>query len=185
MLVLSSGGEDMIQKLRVPLGFVIAVAVLYLASPTGISILAGLPVAIAGAVLRGLAASVIRKDSTLATDGPYAWTRNPLYVGSFLLQLGFGVMSESWIAAALTVMPSFIVYPNVIRNEEAHLSRLFPDQFRDYCAHVPRFIPWSGRRIRSTAGSLSLKQYLANREYNTAVGFVAVLAVFVVKWRLI
>jgi len=170
----------MIQKLRVPLGFFIAALVLYFAQPTGLSILAGFPFALAGAILRGLAASVIRKDSTLATSGPYAWTRNPLYLGSFLLQLGFGVMSGSWIAAGLTILPSFVIYPNVIRNEEAHLLRLFPAEFSDYCSRVPRFIP----RFRSTAGSFSRSQYLANREYNTALGFMAVLAVFAVKWWL-
>jgi protein-S-isoprenylcysteine O-methyltransferase Ste14 len=171
----------MIQRLRVPLGFVIAALVIYLARPTGTSILLGLPFAVAGAILRGLAAGTIRKDSTLATDGPYAWTRNPLYLGSFLLQIGFGVMSGSWIAAAITILPSLIIYPNVIRNEEGHLSRLFPEEFRDYCATVPRFLP----RFRPTGQSFSLTQYLANREYNTALGFGAVLAVFIVKWRLI
>lgn len=171
----------MIQKLRVPLGFFIAALVIYLAQPTGTSILAGLSFALAGAVLRGLAAGTIRKDSKLATEGPYAWTRNPLYLGSFLLQLGFGVMSGSWMAAALTILPSFVIYPNVIRNEEGHLSRLFPNEFREYCAIVPRFLP----RFRSTGQSFSAIQYMANREYNTALGFAAVLALFVVKWRLI
>ena len=171
----------MIQKLRVPLGFVIAALVLYLAHPNAFSLLAGLPAALAGAILRGLAAGTIRKDSSLATSGPYAWTRNPLYLGSFLLQLGFGLMSGSWIAAALTVLPSFVIYPHVIRNEEAHLLKLFPDEFRKYCAAVPRFLP----RFRSTGQSFSLTQYLANREYNTALGFGAVLAVFLVKWRLL
>jgi protein-S-isoprenylcysteine O-methyltransferase Ste14 len=173
----------LIQKLRVPLGFAIAAAVLYLAHPSGLSLLAGLPFAIAGALLRALAAGVIRKDFTLATHGPYAWTRNPLYAGSFLLQLGFGIMSGSWIAAALVIVPSFIIYPNVIRNEEMHLSRLFPEEFRAYSARVPRFVP----RFRSSPGSFSFAQYSRNREYNTALGFAAVLALFLVKyyWRLL
>lgn len=171
----------MIQKLRVPLGFIIAAAVLYLAHPNGTTLLIGLPFAIAGALLRGLAAGTIKKDHTLATDGPYGWTRNPLYLGSFLLQVGFGVMSGSWIAAALTILPSFIIYPNVIRNEEKHLSRLFPAEFAAYCARVPRFFP----RFRSGAASFSFTQYLKNREYNTALGFAAVLGIFLVKWRLL
>jgi protein-S-isoprenylcysteine O-methyltransferase Ste14 len=153
----------MIQRFRVPLGFAIAAAVLYLARPTGTLILIGFPIALCGGILRALAAGVIRKDAALTTSGPYAWTRNPLYLGSFLLGLGFAVMSGSWIAAALIILPSFVVYPNVIRNEEAHLSRLFPDQFREY----------------------SMKQYLANREYQTALGFSVMLAIFIVKWRLI
>jgi protein-S-isoprenylcysteine O-methyltransferase Ste14 len=166
------------------MGFAVAALVLYLAAPTGISILEGLPVALLGAILRGMAAGVIRKDSRLATAGPYAWTRNPLYFGSFLLTAGFAIMSASWIAAGVLIVPSLVVYPIVIRNEERHLERLFPEDFRLYCANVPRFIPRFGQFERS----FSFKQYLANREYNTALGFAAVLAVFIVrwvKWRLI
>jgi len=169
----------MIQKLRVPLGFVIAAAVIYLAKPTGTLILAGLPIALCGAILRALAAGVIRKDATLTTTGPYAWTRNPLYLGSFLLGLGFAVMSGSWFAAALIVLPAFVIYPNVIRNEEAHLERLFPHSFREYCARVPRFFP----RFRAMKEPFSVKQYLANREYQTALGFAAMLAILIVKWQ--
>ena len=169
----------MIQRLRVPLGFVIAAAVLFLAKPTAILILAGLPIALCGAILRALAAGVIRKDSVLTTSGPYAWTRNPLYLGSSLLGLGFAIMSGSWIAAALIILPSFVIYPNVIQKEEAHLARLFPDSFRDYCKSVPRFVP----RFRAANGTFSAQQYLANREYNTVLGFIAVLSLFILKWR--
>jgi protein-S-isoprenylcysteine O-methyltransferase Ste14 len=171
----------MIQKLRVPLGFIVAIAVLFLARPNGTTILLGAPLALMGAVLRGLAAGTIKKDYTLATDGPYGWTRNPLYLGSFLLQMGFGLMSGSWIAAALTILPSFIIYPNVIKNEEAHLSRLFPNEFAHYCARVPPFFP----RFQTTRHSFSFAQYLQNREYNTALGFAAVLGIFLLKWRLL
>jgi len=166
-----------IQRLRVPLGFVAAAVVLYLATPRGITILAGLPVAVAGALLRGMAAGVIRKDSKLATAGPYSWTRNPLYFGSFLLTVGFAIMSANWIVALVLVIPSLVIYPNVIRKEEAHLERLFPEDFRSYCDRVPRFFPKFGQFERS----FSLKQYRANREYNTALGFTAVLAVFILK----
>jgi protein-S-isoprenylcysteine O-methyltransferase Ste14 len=171
----------MIQRLRVPMGFAIAAAVLYVAKPTGTLILAGLPVALLGVILRAMAAGVIRKDATLTTAGPYAWTRNPLYLGSFILGLGFAVMSGSWLASALIILPSFVIYPNVINKEEAHLQRLFPAEFREYCTKVPRFFP----RFRSGPASFSVKQYLANREYQTALGFGAMLAIFMLKWRLI
>jgi protein-S-isoprenylcysteine O-methyltransferase Ste14 len=171
----------MIQRLRVPLGFVIAGIVLYLSTPSGLSILLGLPIALIGAIFRALAASVIRKDASLATHGVYSWTRNPLYFGSFMLGLGFSVMSGSWITGAVIVLPSFIVYPTVIKSEEAHLERLFPQEFRDYRVRVPRFFPRPG----AFQGGLSFERYWANREYNTALGFAAVLAVFVAKWRLL
>ena len=171
----------MAQKLRVPLGFIIAAAVLYFAQPTGISILVGLPIAIIGAVFRALAAGVIRKDATLATSGPYAITRNPLYLGSSLLATGFSIMSASEIAATLLLVPFILIYPRVMLREEAHLERLFPGEFRAYKSKVPRFIP---RFAPGFPLSFSYGQYLANREYNTALGFVAAVLIFVVKWRL-
>ena len=91
----------MVQKLRVPLGFVIAAAVLYLAEPTQTSILVGLPVALIGALFRALAAGIIKKDSTLATTGVYALTRNPLYLGTLLVALGLVVSSRQPALATL------------------------------------------------------------------------------------
>jgi protein-S-isoprenylcysteine O-methyltransferase Ste14 len=168
----------MIQRLRVPLGFFIAAAVLYLATPTANSILIGVPIALVGAIFRAVAAGTIRKDAQLATSGPYAWTRNPLYFGSVLLTIGFAIMSWNVIAALLLIGPSAIVYPVVIRNEEAHLARLFPDEFRSYRSKVPAFFP----RPRPSELEFSFNRYIANREYNTALGFVAALLVFIAKW---
>src|SRR5438132_3586501 len=155
----------MVQKLRVPLGFVIAAAVLYLAEPTQTSILVGLPVALIGALFRALAAGIIKKDSTLATTGVYALTRNPLYFGSSLLAAGFAIMSANELAAALLIIPFGLIYPTVMLREEAHLSRLFPDAFRSYKSKVPRFFPRITFRFPR---SFSFNQYVANREYKTA-----------------
>ena len=171
----------MVQRLRVPLGFVIAAAVLYLAEPTVTSILAGLPVALIGAVFRALAAGVIKKDSALATSGIYGVTRNPLYLGSALLATGFAIMSANEIAAALLLIPFIIIYPTVMLREEAHLERLFPDDFRLYKSKVPRFFPRPTLRFRP---SFSFDQYLANREYNTALGFVGAVGFFLLKYWL-
>src|SRR5262245_44785132 len=108
----ASTGKLMIQRFRVPLGFVIAAAVLYFAAPTGVSILAGLPVALLGGLSRALAAGTIKKDRELATSGIYALTRNPLYLGSSLLAAGFAIMSASKLDAALLLIPSALIYPN-------------------------------------------------------------------------
>jgi len=170
----------MIQLFRVSLGFVVAAAVFYLASPTYASILSGLPIAIAGAVFRALAAGVIRKDSRLATSGAYGWTRNPLYFGSSLLALGFAVMSFNVIAAGLLLIPFALIYPRVIQNEEAHLERLFAREFQAYRSQVPRFLP----SFRRSEPSFSWSQYLANREYNTALGVFAGVTVLVLKRHL-
>ena len=171
----------MLQKLRVPLGFAIAAAVLYFAEPTIPSILFGLPVALVGAAFRALAAGVIKKDSRLATSGIYALTRNPLYFGSSLIAVGFAIMSSNETAAALLLVPFIVIHPTVILREEAHLESLFPDEFRLYKASVPRFFPRLTRRFRP---AFSLDQYLSNREYNTALGFGGALGVFILKWWL-
>ena len=168
----------MAQKLRVPIGFVIAAAVLYFAVPTKVSILVGLPVAILGGVFRALAAGVIRKDASLASSGVYALTRNPLYFGTSLLVTGFAIMSSSETAAALLLVPFALIYPTVMVREEEHLLKLFPDEFRAYKRKVPRFFP---RITFPSALSFSFPQYLANREYNTALGFAGALGIFVLK----
>jgi protein-S-isoprenylcysteine O-methyltransferase Ste14 len=168
----------MAQKVRVPLAFVIAAAVLYLAEPTPISILTGLPVAVIGALFRALAAGIIRKDSTLATSGVYALTRNPLYFGSSLLATGFAIMSANEIAAALILLPFGLIYPTVMLREEAHLERLFPLEYRLYKAQVPRFFP---RLKPELAQSFSAAQYISNREYNTALGLMAAVTVLCIK----
>src|SRR5437868_5317715 len=127
----------MIQKLRVPLGFILAAGVLYFAEPTRTSILLGLPVAIVGGVFRALAAGVIKKDSVMATSGVYALTRNPLYFGSSLLACGFALMSWNEIAAILLLLPFALTYPPVIFAKKtiwrgsspmnsAHIDRGFP-----------------------------------------------------------
>jgi protein-S-isoprenylcysteine O-methyltransferase Ste14 len=166
------------QKLRVPLGFVVAAAVLYFATPSGISILAGLPFALVGALFRAFAAGVIKKDSTLATTGIYGITRNPLYFGSAFLAVGFAIMSADEIAASLLAVPFVLIYPRVILREEEHLERLFPIEFRKYKAAVPRFFP---RLTLHPRLSFSADQYLANREYNTAFGLIAALGLFLAK----
>jgi len=166
------------QKLRVPLGFLVAAAVLYFAKPTWISIVAGLPLAVIGIVFRALAAGVIKKDSTLAVTGIYSLTRSPLYLGSALIAIGFAIMSADEIAATLLAVPFVLIYPRVILREEDHLECLFPNEFRKYKATVPRFFP---RLTLHPQLTFSFDQYLANREYNTAMGFVGAVALFLVK----
>jgi len=114
----------------------------------------------------------------IKTNAVYALTRNPLYFGSSLLAAGFAVMSANETAAALLILPFGVIYPTVMLREEAHLSRLFPDEYRLYKSKVPRFFPRPTLRFPR---SFSFSQYLSNREYNTALGFAGALAVFCIK----
>ena len=169
-------------RIRVPLGFVVGAIVLVLATPTLKSIVIGLPIALFGLLFRAMAAGVIRKNRALAVEGPYQFIRNPLYFGSFLLAAGFGVMSQNLISAALLLVPFAVVYSAVIRNEESELLKLFGDEYERFRNKVPRFFP---RHLNAgLLASFSTGQYISNREYNAAIGFVAATTVLVVKWLL-
>src|ERR1700729_2669141 len=111
------------RRIRVPLGFVFAVLYLWLARPTWQFMLIGSIGIAPGLVIRALASGHVRKNESLATSGPYAYTRNPLYLGSLLIGLGFAVAAGSWwVCAALGVM-FFAIYLPVIRDEEKFLRR--------------------------------------------------------------
>ena len=169
---------DFFARWRVRLGYLLAI-VLFLARPTFHSILLGAAVGFVGLIIRAYAAGYLHKQEVLTVTGPYARTRNPLYFGSFMLALGFAVMSWNPIAAALLLIPFIAIYSRVILKEEAHLARLFPEQFPKYRSKVPRFFP----QIRGLRLSFSATQYLANREYNTVLGFAGAMVILLVKTR--
>jgi len=169
---------DLVARLRVPGGFVVAAAFLWLASPSWTSLLAGLPLSIAGLCLRGWAAGHLEKNQRLTTSGPYAWVRNPLYLGT--LATAAGLALASWrLSLALIVAGYFLlIYLPVVELEEQYLRQLFPD-FDAYAARVPMFLPRPPHRSATVRFRWSL--YRHNREYEALGGFLAALAVLVWK----
>ncbi len=166
-------------RIRVPLGFAFTVLYLWLATPTWSSILLGTIVAIPGLILRALASGYLRKNEQLTTTGPYAHTRNPLYLGSLVMAAGFAVAARSgWIVFAMIVI-FMAVYLPVIRAEEAFLAERFPE-FADYARRVPRLFPrWSA--VGDTDGAYSWALYRKHREYNAVLGSAALIAALVAK----
>ncbi len=114
------------RRIRVPLGFIFAVLYFWLARPSWRSMLLGALVIVPGLLIRALASGHVRKNEALATSGPYAYTRNPLYLGSLLIGLGFCVAARSWWVGVALVVMFFAIYLPVIRDEEAFLRRTFP-----------------------------------------------------------
>src|SRR5437879_13615757 len=104
--------------IRVPLGFVFAVLYFWLARPTWRSVALGAVVLLPGLLIRALASGEVRKNEALATSGPYAYTRNPLYLGSLLIGLGFTAAARSWWVGVALVVMFFVIYLPVIRDEE-------------------------------------------------------------------
>jgi len=165
---------------RVAAGYPLALLALWLARPSWKSILIGGAIAAAGLLFRGAAAGIVRKGRELATSGPYAWTRNPLYFGSAVLAGGFGVAAMSWIVAALMAAYFAVFYPAVIRREEADLRARFGEQFDAYAARVPAFFPWP--RSQPAGGvEFSRAQYVRNHEYRAAIGTASALGLLALR----
>lgn len=173
-----TGWARIARRIRVPLGFLFAIFYFYLAHPTWTSIAAGLALAAPGVVIRALASGHVQKNEQLTTSGPYAYTRNPLYLGSFIIALGFAVASRSpWIAAVLVLL-FLAIYLPVIRSEEDFLRQRF-NEFEDYARNVPRLFP----RLRpgDSSGAFSWTLYRKHREYNAVLGTLGMMAALVVK----
>ena len=149
--------------------------------------------AVFGLLVRGVSSGYLRKDRELATSGPYACTRNPLYLGSSLLAAGFIVAGRSWWAGLLVGVYFAVFYYAVMRNEEADLRKRFGAAFDEYARRVPLFFPRGRERPKSTPSSegaegaaekapnetagFSGAQYLRNREYRALIGTAAGLAI--------
>ena len=176
--------QKIARRIRVPLGFLFAVAYIWLAHPTTRSIIAGGCISLIGLLIRALASGHVKKNEQLTTSGPYAYTRNPLYFGSFILTAGFAVASRSWWVALIAAVMFFAIYIPVIRGEENFLRSRFPE-FDEYARNVPRLFPRLRPYLRSD-NSFSWDLYWKHREYNAALGaafMIAAMAVKVILYR--
>lgn len=160
-----------VQRLRVPSGFILAAIFLLMAHPQWWSLLAGLPVSAAGLALRTWAAGHLRKDESLVASGPYAWTRNPLYLGTFLIALGCAIASAQPIVVAAVFALFFLIYVPVMEQEQEHLGKLFPG-YAEYAARVPLLLP-RPPRVRSPL-KYSGDLWRRNKEWKAWYGFLAV-----------
>lgn len=167
------------RRIRVPLGFIFAVVYVWLARPTKDSLIVGAIVLLPGLVLRGFASGHVQKDTQLTTSGPYAYTRNPLYVGSLMLAAGFAIAARSWWIVTIILMMFAAIYVPVIAGEERYLRATFPG-YDDYARHVPRMLPRLTPYGRQQS-AYSSARYWKHREYEASIGCVAVLGVLVVK----
>jgi protein-S-isoprenylcysteine O-methyltransferase Ste14 len=181
-------GGTWIQRWRVPLGFLTAAVFLLLARPTSTSLITGAVISLIGLSIRAWAAGHIRKNDELAVSGPYAYTRNPLYLGSFLLGLGFTFAANRWELAILFAVLFLGIYFPVMRVESATLEGLFGESYRQYASSVPLFLPRLApfRRQQATQTSFDPKLYLRYREYRAVLGLLfawGVLALKTFYWK--
>jgi protein-S-isoprenylcysteine O-methyltransferase Ste14 len=177
---------QLLARWRVRMGYPLAILVLWVSRPVPRSILCGAALGVVGLFIRARAAGYLRKQEVLTVTGPYAYTRNPLYLGSAILTLGVAVAARSWIAAAILLGYFAVIYGVVMRWEERELRQHHGAAFDEYARAVPLFVPQftAAKLSPESSGSFSFAQYKKNQEYRATIGFLLVLIIFVVKWRL-
>ncbi|HUY14677.1 MAG TPA: isoprenylcysteine carboxylmethyltransferase family protein [Terriglobia bacterium] len=177
---MSNRYEAWAARWRVPLGFVAGIIFLALSRPVWTRLIMGEIIALIGLVLRGLAAGRLEKNLRLATSGLYSLTRNPLYLGSFLLAVGLA-MAGGYLPLGIALVALFLViYLPVMRREESFLRQKFGKEFEDYSARVPLFLPRIGS-VKSGTFRFDWTGYRKNREYEAALGFAVISLILILK----
>ena len=171
---------------RVRLSYPCAILVLWFARPTPRSILWAAPLGLLGLFVRARAAGHLHKQEVLTVTGPYAYTRNPLYLGSAILTLAAAVAATPGCQRQFCALILRLFYSIVMRREEAELRQHHGAAFDEYARAVPLFFPrlTPAKLSFAGAGSFSLAQYKKNHEYQAAIGFLLLLAVLLLIWWL-
>jgi hypothetical protein len=183
-------GGTWVQRWRVPLGFACAAVFIVLARPDRRSLAVGGAVALVGLLIRAWASGHIRKNDRLAVSGPYAHTRNPLYLGSFILGLGFTVAASSdwWLLLLLGGLFAALflgIYWPVMRVEAATLAEMFGEEYKAYAEAVPLLFPRPTPYRPGDPAAASVKfdptLYMRYREYRAALGLLVAWCVLWLK----
>lgn len=172
----------MLSRWRVPLGWALGLAALYLAAPTPGAYGLGLGLAALGESVRIWAAGHLDKNTRVTMSGPYAWTRNPLYFGSAWMGLGFAFATGRLVLVAVVALLFFAVYAPVMKREAQRLAEAFPAAYQAYAERTPLFWPRPPKR-GDREGGFSWQRLLANREHLTIAGWVIVAAAL--GWKLL
>ncbi|MCH8820267.1 MAG: isoprenylcysteine carboxylmethyltransferase family protein [Acidobacteria bacterium] len=173
-----------VQRIRVPAGMAFALIFLYFSRPRMDLFLVGLGLALAGLGIRIWAAGHIDKGSRLAACGPYRFTRNPLYLGSFLIGLGFSLAAaKAWLVVLFLIL-FFALYVPVMRREERELEHSFGSEYESYRRQVPFFLPRFsvGNPTEDSTPETATRNFqwrlaILNREHHAVVGFVMITVV--------
>ncbi len=169
---------DLVARLRVTAGFLLAAAFAWFSQPDTRSLALGFPISALGLLLRAWATGHLEKNIRLAESGPYAYVRNPLYLGTLLVAAGLVIASRRWMLAAAFGGAFLLIYLPAIELEEQHLRALFPS-FATYARRVPAL--WPTLKPAKADQSFRWALYVHNREYQALLGFLAGAALLIAK----
>lgn len=177
---MSKRSGTLVQRFRVPLGFLFAAVFLIFARPEMVTLIIGGAIAVVGLLIRAWASGHIRKNLTLAVSGPYAYTRNPLYLGSFILGVGFTIAAGVWWLGLIFIALFLGIYLPVMRVEAKELTQIFGSEYEEYARRVPLFFP-RPTIYKKSAINFDFDLYLRYREYQAALGLVFAWSVLLIK----
>ncbi len=163
--------KRILQRIRVPLGFLFGIVFLVFARPEPTVLVIGGIIAAVGILIRAWASGHIRKNQNLAVSGPYSFTRNPLYLGSFVLGVGFTIAAGVWWLALIFIALFLGIYLPVMRVESGDLTKLFGAEYEEYARRVPLFFP-RPTTYRASDAKFDVGLYLRYREYRAALGLI-------------
>jgi len=179
--------SEVAKRLRLPLGFILGISYLIFARPTPLTLAVGGAIALAGVIVRGWASGHISKNERLATTGPYAHTRNPLYFGSFLIAAGFAIAAH-WALLLLVVAFFVFIYAPTMQRERANIEERFPEAYGAYAANGPAFgprpTPWRATHPEASGGEgegegdggFSFDLYMKHGEWKAGLTYMLVMA---------
>ena len=183
-----TSAADRVRRLRLPLGFLLGISYLVFVRPTTLgNVVVGGAIALIGVFVRGWAAGHIMKNDRLATTGPYAHTRNPLYFGSFLIAAGFAVAAH-WSLLLLVIAFFVLVYGPTIEKERYGMSKRFPDEYAEWERNVPLFVPrpapWRGGATAVEPNPFSFALYMRHGEWRAALVYVLAITWLVIRYKM-
>ncbi|MCL4557642.1 MAG: isoprenylcysteine carboxylmethyltransferase family protein [Deltaproteobacteria bacterium] len=173
--------NELLSHYRTKLGFVFAALFVVMARPTVIAMTVGIPIGITGLLIRLWASGYIKKNKELSIDGPYSYTRNPLYLGSFFIGLGVSIMGSCIVFILFYLAGFYLVYSSVIKDEEKSLIELFGGSFLDYKSKVPAFFPLM--KPVKISKDFDLRLVVKHGEYNAWLGFAAIIIALYLKYH--
>lgn len=168
---------DAVAKLRVVSGFLLVGLFVWLSQPSFGSLAVGAAISAVGLFIRGWAAGHLAKNEQLALTGPYAYVRNPLYLGTLIVAAGLVAAAQRPVLALVFAAVFILIYLPVIEQEEQHLRKLFP-RYADYASRVPLLLP---RLTPVSRGRFRRDLYMRNQEYQALLGFLA--GIGILAWK--
>jgi len=176
--------EKIVYRWRVRAGSIGLIVAIIFAKPDLTSFLAGLGICLMGLLIRTWSAGHLRKEKKLAISGPYQYTRNPLYLGNFVIGIGVAFASRSWWVLGYFASYFLLFYPLAIKREMKRMKELFPQEYDEYKKKAPLFFPtWKSFSL-SGENKFSWKLFQKNKEWRALIGAVIFWVILALKMML-